>query len=143
MGAITEGHKPMTNRKARHRIATQRLSRERFHLNAEIRLIQHRAAEHEGRVVGLGSLLLFSTNTGDAWILDPADQLAARLARDGDPLAVYVEESESKYAIGWQGHFRIDGDLFEYEDNEAPHKVTIHGYPISLLLQMIEKLDHQ
>ena len=122
----------MTNRKTRHRIATQGLSRERFHLTAEIRLIQHRAAEHEGRIVGLGSLLLFSTDTGDAWILDPADQLAARLARDGDPLAVYVEESESKYAIGWQGHFRIDGDLFEYEDNDALHKVTIHGYPTSL-----------
>jgi hypothetical protein len=65
------------------------------------------------------------------------------LARDGDPLAVYVEESESKYAIGWQGHFRIDGDLFEYEDNEALDKFTIHGYPTSLLLQRIEKLDHQ
>lgn len=133
----------MTNRKTRRRTGTQRLSRERFHLTAEIGLIQHRAAEHEGRIVGLGSRLLFSTHTGDAWILDPADQLAARLARNGDPLAVYVDESESNYAIGGQGHFRIDGDLFVYEDNDALHQITIHGYPTSLLLRMIEKLDHQ
>ena len=133
----------MTNRKTRRKIGTQRLSRERFHLTAEIRQIQHRAAEHQERIVGLGSLLLFSTNTGDAWILEPADQLAARLARDGDPLAVYVEESEVTYAIGWQGHFTIDGDLFTYEDNDALHAMTIHGYPTSLLLSMTEKLDHQ
>jgi len=133
----------MTNRKTHRRTGTQQLPRERFHLGAEIRSIQHRAAEHDARIVGLGSLLLFSTNTGDAWILEPADQLATRVARNGDPLALYVEESEANYAIGWQGHFRIDGDLFVYEDNDALHEITIHGYPTSLLLRMIEKLDHQ
>ena len=51
----------------------------------EVRYIQRRAADHDGRVVTVGQLVLFSTETGDAWLLDPADQLAARLARDGDP----------------------------------------------------------
>src|SRR5215831_14306986 len=37
-----------------------------------------------GRIVTIGQLLLFSTETGDAWLLDPADRLAARLARDGE-----------------------------------------------------------
>jgi hypothetical protein len=35
--------------------------------------------------VTVGPLVLFSTETGDAWLLDPADHLAARLARDGVP----------------------------------------------------------
>jgi hypothetical protein len=35
--------------------------------------------------VTVGPLALFSTDTGDAWLLDPEDHLAARLARDGDP----------------------------------------------------------
>ena len=133
----------MSNQKIRRRTGTQRLPRESFHLTAEIRSIQHRAAEHDGRIVRLGPLILFSTDTGDAWILDPADQLAARLARDGDPLDAHVEESNVNFAIGWQGRYRIEADLFVYEDNYSLHEITIRGYPIRLLLRMIEELDPQ
>src|ERR1700751_2740884 len=45
--------------------------------------IQRRAAEHDGRFVTIGPLALFSTETGDAWILDPSDQLAAWLPAMG------------------------------------------------------------
>jgi hypothetical protein len=61
----------------------------------------------------------------------------------GDPLALDDEESHDNYAIGRQNHFRINGELFIYEDNDAPDKVTIHAYATSLLLRRIEKLDHQ
>ena len=50
-----------------------------FRLADEVRYIQNKAAEHDGRVVTLGQLILFSTDTGDAWLLDVADQLAAPL----------------------------------------------------------------
>ncbi len=56
-----------------------------FRLADEVRSIQRRAADRHGRVVTVGQLVLFSTETGDAWLLDPSDQLAARLASDGDP----------------------------------------------------------
>ena len=49
--------------------------------------------KHDGRFVTVGPLILFSTDTGDAWLLDPADHLAARLARDGDPEPIYFEET--------------------------------------------------
>jgi hypothetical protein len=52
------------------------------HLADEVRYILRRAAEHDGRVVTIGQLVLFSTETGDALLLDPSDQLAARLARE-------------------------------------------------------------
>src|SRR6201982_4283446 len=51
-----------------------------FRLADEVRYIQRRAANQDGRVVTLGRLILFSTKTGDAWLLDPADPLAARRA---------------------------------------------------------------
>ena len=70
-----------------------------FHLADEIRYIQRRAAEHNGRFVTVGSLALFSTDTGDAWLLDPEDHLAARLARDGDPEQIYFEETDTTFAI--------------------------------------------
>ena len=38
--------------------------------------IQRQAAHQHGRIVTVGQLILFSTETGDAWLLDPADRLA-------------------------------------------------------------------
>ena len=54
-----------------------------FRLAKEIKYIQRQAAEHDGRFVTIGPLVLFSTETGDAWILDPSDQLAAWLPAMG------------------------------------------------------------
>ena len=109
----------------------------------EVLYIQHRAAEHDGRIVNIGPLVLFSTQTGDAWILDPADQLAARLAYDGDPLELYIEETDTNYAIGWQGSYRIENDTFVYQGNETQRLIAIRGYPTKLLLRAIAKADRQ
>jgi hypothetical protein len=133
----------VTRGKTQRTPAKQRLPRESFQLAEEIRSIQHRAAEHDGRIVSIGPLVLFSTKTGDAWILDPADQLAARLASDGDPLPVYIEETNTNYAIGWQGRYLIDGEAFVYEDNESRRLIAIRGYPIRLLLRVIAEVDRQ
>ena len=46
-----------------------------FRLADEVRYIQRRAADYDSRIVTIGQLILFSTKTGDAWLLDPADQL--------------------------------------------------------------------
>ncbi|MBV9644672.1 MAG: hypothetical protein JO334_13990 [Verrucomicrobia bacterium] len=62
-------------------------------------------AEHDRRFVTIGPLALFSTETGDAWMLDPTDQLAARLARDGDPESIDFQESETHFAIRWKGTY--------------------------------------
>jgi hypothetical protein len=64
-------------------------------LDDEVRYIQRRAAKHDGHVITIGQLVLFSTETGDAWLLDPSDQLAARLARDGAPEPFRIEENET------------------------------------------------
>src|SRR4029077_19392834 len=63
----------------------QGVAGKQLRLAQEIKYIQRRAAEYDARFVTVGPLVFFSTETGDAWMLDPADQLAARLARDGDP----------------------------------------------------------
>ena len=90
-----------------------------FRLAEEVRYIQNKAAEHDGRVVTLGQLILFSTDTGDAWLLDVADQLAAPLARDGDPEPLHREETDTSFAIGWKGEYRIEGTAFIYADRDS------------------------
>jgi hypothetical protein len=94
----------------------QRVEGKNFRLGKEIRYIQRRAAEHDGRFVTIGPLVLFSTQSGDAWMLDPSDQLAARLARDGDPEPIDFEETDTNFAIGWRGNYRIEGRAFVYAD---------------------------
>jgi hypothetical protein len=62
----------------------QRLSREQINIQREVEYIVRRAAERNARVVTLGPFVFFSTETGDAWLLDPSDHLALCLARDGN-----------------------------------------------------------
>jgi hypothetical protein len=104
-------------------------------LSDEIDYIRSRAAEYDGRLVTVGPLALFSTDTGDAWVLDPADHLAARLARDGDPEDVYFEETDINFAIGWKGNYQIDGDAFIYIDRDTARVTTVLGYPTRRLAQ--------
>ena len=82
-----------------------------FRLADEVRYIQRRAAEHDERIVSVGPLILFSTETGDAWLLDAADELAARVARDGDPEPVHIEDTDTTFAVEWKGHYASRRDL--------------------------------
>ena len=91
-----------------------------FRLADEVRYILRRAAAHDGRVVTIGPLVLFSTETGDAWLLDPSDQLAARLARDGDPEPFHIEENETSFTIDWKGSHHIEGAAFVYMERNRP-----------------------
>ena len=102
---------------------------ENFRLADEVRYILGRAAERDGRIVTVGQIILFSTETGDAWLLDPSDQLAARLAHDGDPEPFHIEENETTFTIDWKGHYRIEGAAFVYMDRETGRLATIDGYP--------------
>src|SRR5437867_12883753 len=82
-----------------------------FRLADEVRYIQRRAAQYDSRAVTIGPLLLFSTETGDAWMLDPADQLAAPIARQGKALSVPIEDTDTNFTVAWTGNYRIEGEL--------------------------------
>src|SRR5258707_4651168 len=106
-----------------------------FRLADEVRYMQRRAAQSQSRIVTIGQLVLFSTETGDAWLLDPADRLAARLARDGESEPIHIEETDTTFAIGWKGRYRIDGPAFVYSDRDTGQVTTILRYPNQRLIQ--------
>jgi len=126
----------MGRRKIKRGAGKTALEGKDFRLAEEIDYIQSRAAEHDGRLVTVGPLVLFSTETGDAWLLDPADHLAARIARDGDPEELYFEETDSSFAIGWKGNYQIDGDAFIFIDRDTARVITVLGYPTRRLAQL-------
>src|SRR6201997_3643634 len=106
-----------------------------FRLADEGRYIQRRAADYDGRIVTLGQRLLLPPKPGDAWLLAPADRLAARLARDGESEPTHIEETDTTFAIGWKGSYRIDGPEFVYSDHDTSRVTTILGYPTDKLGQ--------
>jgi hypothetical protein len=105
------------------------------HLADEVRYVQRCAARHHGRIVTLGQLILFATETGDAWLLDKEDGLAAALARDGDPEPVHIEETDANFTIEWKGQYRIEAAAFIFVDRKTRGTRTILGYPT-------QKLEH-
>jgi len=119
----------MTNTRIKRGPGKRMVDGKSFRLADEVRYIQRRAADHTGRVISIGQLILFSSKSGDAWLLDPSDQLAARLARDGDPEPIHIDETDTTFAIGWKGRFRIEGPAFIYVDRDTGRISTILGYP--------------
>ena len=118
----------------------QRVEGKDFRLSDEVRYIQRHAAGRDARIVTVGPLLLFSTETGDAWMLDPADQLAAPLAPDGEPLCVQIKDTAANYAVTWQGSYRINGAAFVYQDNDSGSVRAILGYPTRTITDRISKM---
>src|SRR6201998_2652438 len=104
-----------------------------FRLADEVRYVQRCATRHDGRIVTIGELILFSTKSGDAWLLDKQDGLAAPLARDGDPEPILIEETAANFTIEWKGRYRIEGASFIFVDRKTRGTRTILGYPTSQL----------
>jgi hypothetical protein len=111
-----------------------------FRLMKEVRYIQQRAAEQDSRIVTIGQLLLFSAVSGDAWLLDVSDQLAVPVAREGDPLPIHIEESDTHFAVSWKGSYQIDGDAFTYFEKNSRRIRTIVGYPTPQISSQISNM---
>jgi hypothetical protein len=119
----------VTRRPVKRGPGQQRSEGRDFTLADEVAYIQQQAADHVGRIVMIGPLLLFLTETGDGWLLDPADHLAAPIARDGDPLPVSIDDTAKTFSIGWPGQYSIVGDAFTFHDAESGRVTTFLGYP--------------
>ena len=126
----------MRRRATKRAVGSALVDGKSWRLADEVRYIQRRAATHDGRFVSVGMLVLFSTDTGDAWLLDPAERLATRLARDGEPEAVHIEETDSNFAIAWAGHYRIKGAAFLDHDHGSGRITTIVGYPTDRIAEL-------
>ncbi len=107
-----------------------------FRLGDEVRYIQRRLPTAMGASSPLVSLFLFSTETGDAWLLDPSDRRAARLAGDGDPEPVHIEENDTCFVIDWKGNDRIEGPAFIYSDRQTRRVSTILGYVLKFQISL-------
>jgi hypothetical protein len=87
-------------------------SRGEISITREADYIIRRAQERDSRIVNFGQILLFSTQTGDAWILDPEDHFALCLARDGVEEDYRIVDTPQNFQIHWNAQYEIQDEVF-------------------------------
>ncbi len=118
----------------------KRLNREQISIAGETDYIINRAQEYDSHVVSLGSLIFFSTETGDAWMLDCEDGLALNLAIGGNKQPFRILETSEKVAIEWNANYHIEEDKF-IVTQQSGHIKTIIGYPTAEILKTIHRIE--
>jgi hypothetical protein len=109
---------------------TTTVERTELNIAKETQYIIQRAQQHEGRVVSIGVFVLFSTDTGDAWLLDRDDRLARCLCRDGALQPFKIIDTPRQFGVEWTHEFAIEDALFHVVDKLGNSR-SILGYPTS------------
>lgn len=130
--------KPQKTKKPKAR-RSQVLTRKQINISGEVDYVIKLAQSGDSRIVRLGSLIFFSTASGDAWLLDPEDELALCLARGGEKQAFRIMETESNFSIEWNAQYQIDGDAFIVAERSGRIR-TIYGYPTGEILDEIRSI---
>ena len=117
----------------------QVLRREQVSITGEANYIISRAKSNGVRVVILGPLIFFSTETGDAWVLDPEDGLALCLAQGGEAQPFTITETTTDFSIEWKASYQIDGDVFIVTEG-AGRTRSILGYPTAEILRATRRV---
>jgi hypothetical protein len=112
------------------------VSRDEIRITGEADYIIRKAQERDARVVTLGNIVFFSTETGDAWMLDPEDGLALCLVSDGARQEYSILETDSSFQISWNAQYEIQKDAFVVATADGRVR-TITGYPTEEIARAI------
>jgi len=88
------------------------------------------------------SFVLFSTGVGDAWLLEPDEQLAMCLVWQGFREEIGVSEDPGRIEVAWDGDYELLGDFF-HAVTEHPKigQRAIAGYPLGEVRKMLDKVQ--
>jgi hypothetical protein len=101
-------------------------------IHREIGYVTGLAQAEDSRIVAIGNLVLFSTRTRDAWLLDCEDGFALPVCRDGEPQPFRIIDAPDTFAIEWTARFAIEGEAFVVHE-ESGRVVVMHGYPTAAI----------
>lgn len=115
--------------KMTRRTKTSRPTVGQVNMTREARHIAGCAARGEIRIVTIGPLLFFSTETCDAWVLDPGDQMARCLVREGMTSSFGITETPEQFAVEWTATYQIEGELMIFTYGTGRTSI-VAGYPV-------------
>lgn len=104
----------------------------------EVDYILGLAIEGKSRAVALERCVLFSTEDGDAWVLDADDGVALCLSWHGQRQDFVIEENAERFFVGYDADFSLQDNVFSVRsDNPKIGGRTIFGYPAAELAELI------
>ena len=103
----------------------------------EVRHITELAQAGDARIVMLNSLVFFSTETQDAWLLDAEDNLVLCLVRGGQEQPYRIIDTPTTFGIEWNAEFEISGELFTVIERSG-RVTSIAGYPTAQIAAACE-----
>lgn len=123
------------SRRARRR---RWLLRDQVSFESEATYIRDCALRRETHVVALPPLVFFSTESGDAWMLDPGDGLARRLATDGTPLPHGIRETPETFGVEWEHEYELEGNAMVVHGHGKSRVIV--GYPVAAIREAIRQV---
>ncbi len=112
----------------------------RISLNMEVEKLQEKAAKKEKFVHALGVFILFSTESGDGWLLEITDMDAIQVATNGKKIEFEIDEHPDTIEINWPYQFTIKNKKFvttAYADNETR---VWDDYPSHRIVSAVKKI---
>jgi len=111
-----------------------------FSLQNEINTIQKTASKSKFKVRELGVFVLFSTEKGDAWLLEVAESDALQLASKREIMTVELEENPDTIEIFWTHTFGIENKQFIITDYKDKKVQVIDNYPTHAISAAIKRI---
>ncbi len=108
---------------------------------SEVEYIIGCALKGSCNVVRLESCILFSTDDGDAWLLDADDHRALCLLWHGERQSAKIIEDEKTFYVEYDGVFDISSSGFQVSsENPKIGQRTIFGYPARAIAELVESV---
>lgn len=109
-------------------------------VKTEVEKIQKSAAVKKGAVLALGVFVLFSTTSGDAWLLEVTDMDAIQVAQGGEKIAVQIEENPETIEINWTHKFDVKNKKFILTSYKDKSEDIREDYPVHTILSTVKKI---
>lgn len=109
-------------------------------VRVEVEKIQESAGAKKAAVLALGVFVLFSTASGDAWLLEVTDMDAIQVARGGEKLAVQIEENPETIEFNWTHKFDVKNKQFVLTSYKDKSEDIREDYPTHTILSTVKKI---
>ena len=109
-------------------------------LKGEVAKIQEAAVAGKSEVRSIGVFVLFSTDGGDAWLLELTDMDALLVAKAGKALDVEIVESPETLEVNWSHRFAIKNKQLQMTAYLDKKEEVLVGCPTHSIQAAIKKI---
>ncbi|MDH3393079.1 MAG: SEC-C metal-binding domain-containing protein [Desulfobulbaceae bacterium] len=109
-------------------------------LTGEVKKIQQAAVDGKSEVRTIGVFVLFSSDGGDAWLLELTDMDALLVARKGEALDIEIIESPETLEINWSHRFAIKDKQLRVTAYADKKEEELVGCPVHSIRAAIKKI---